>query len=210
MSRKYWSAEELRALDHLYPETSPAALAARFGCSERAVYTQAAARGLRKSEVYMARLHSGNQLSESGAATRFHKGHVPHNAGQKGWQAGGRSAQTQFKKGQKPRGWRPVGSERITKDGLVQVKMTDTGYPPRDWLGKHRVIWEAENGPMPKGHIVVFVNGNRRDFRIENLECISRAENMRRNSVHRLPKELAQVVLLMGAVQRQINKRTKA
>jgi hypothetical protein len=43
------------------------------------------------------------------------------------------------------------------------------------------------------------------------LELISRAENMRRNSYHtRYPKEVAQLIQLRGALNRQINKRLKA
>ena len=47
-------------------------------------------------------------------------------------------------------------------------------------------------------------------FRItpDVVECISRRENMLRNSVHtRLPKPLASLVQLRGALQRQINRR---
>jgi hypothetical protein len=51
----------------------------------------------------------------------------------------------------------------------------------------------------------VFINGNRDDLRIENLDCLPRRELMRRNSVHNLPKELVQVVRLKGALQRKIN-----
>ncbi|WP_143141817.1 HNH endonuclease signature motif containing protein, partial [Enterococcus devriesei] len=32
------------------------------------------------------------------------------------------------------------------------------------------------NGPIPKNHIVVFMNNDKTDFRIENLKCISRRE----------------------------------
>ncbi len=45
---------------------------------------------------------------------------------------------------------------------------------------------------------------------LDRLECITRRENMARNTVHNLPKELARLVQLQGAVKRQINKRSKA
>ena len=43
----------------------------------------------------------------------------------------------------------------------------------------------------------------------DKVECISRAENMKRNSYHRYGKEIASLVQLRGAINRQINKRSK-
>lgn len=40
----------------------------------------------------------------------------------------------------------------------------------------HHYIWEKANGPVPKGFSIVFVNGNKRDVRIENLHMLSVAE----------------------------------
>lgn len=145
----------------------------------------------------------------SGRTGRFENGHVPHNKGRKGWCAGGNSIKTRFKKGSRPQTWVPVGSERTTKDGILQRKISDTGYPPRDWISVHSLVWEEHHGPIPKGHIVVFKNGDRADIRIGNLELISRAENMRRNTIHNMPPALADVCRLRGVLNRHINKRTK-
>jgi hypothetical protein len=57
--------------------------------------------------------------------------------------------------------------------------------------------------------VIVFKDKNREHIEIENLECISRRDLMLRNTVHRLPKELVQVVQLKGALQRQINNRIR-
>ncbi|MCV5968883.1 hypothetical protein, partial [Lactococcus petauri] len=63
------------------------------------VYAKAMRLGLRKSAEFMAtsdktgRILRGGKLSQ---ATQFQKGHTTWNAGRKGWQAGGRSAETQF------------------------------------------------------------------------------------------------------------------
>jgi hypothetical protein len=117
--------------------------------------------------------------------------------------------ETQFKPGQKPHTWQPVGSERVNADGYRQIKMTDTGYPPKDWVMVHILLYEKHHGPVPKGHVIVFKDKNREHIEIENLECISRRDLMLRNTVHRLPKELVQVVQLKGALQRQINNRIR-
>lgn len=112
---------------------------------------------------------------------------------------------TRFKKGHRPQTWVPIGSKRITKDGILQTKVSDTGYTPRDWKSVHSLLWEAHNGPVPAGHIVVFRNGNRRDIRIENLELITRVENMRRNSIHNLPEALAETCRTLGVLHRHIH-----
>jgi hypothetical protein len=73
----------------------------------------------------------------------------------------------------------------------------------------HSEIWIAENGPLPPDHICVFRDGDHTNLSIDNIECISRQEHMHRNSVHRLPKELAEVAQLRGALKRRINKLEK-
>lgn len=47
-------------------------------------------------------------------------------------------------------------------------------------------------------------NGDRRDFRLENLELVSRAEWMRRNSRHNLPADLGELITLRAALTRRL------
>src|SRR5690606_22145051 len=109
----------------------------------------------------------------------FRKGMVPWNRGLKGYMGANR---TSFRKGNKPWTWLPVGSERISKDGTLQRKVSDTGYGPRDWKAVHAILWESVHGPVPKGHIVVFKAGISKEEKLRpvigSLECISRVENM--------------------------------
>ena len=174
------------------------------------MYNKAGVLGLCKSAAFLRSPESGifSPGNQKGRATQFKPGHHPHNKGIKGWSAGGNSIKTQFKKGNRPQTWVPIGSERITKDGILQRKISDTGYRPRDWKSVHSLLWEKHHGPVPVGCIVVFKNGNK-NLHIDNLECISRAENMRRNSIHNIPKELADVCRLKGVLNRRINERIK-
>lgn len=143
---------------------------------------------------------------------RFHKGHTSWNKGMKGWNSGGRSAETRFKPGQLPHTWKPIGTYRVNADGYLDRKVSDTGYPPRDWVAVHRLVWAEAHGPIPAGHSVTFKPG-RRTTELERitpdaLELVSRQELMRRNSVHsRLPPELARLVQLRGALIRKIRNR---
>ncbi len=207
MFGKPWTAAENRLLRRLYARTPTAKIARKLRRTVTTVYQHAAVLGLRKSAAYLASPAAGRLDGLRGAACRFPKGNVPWNAGKKGWTAGGRSKLTRFKKGSKPHNYVALGSERVTKDGILQRKVRDTGYPPRDWQAVHALVWIERNGKIPKRHIVVFRDRNRRNFDPANLECISRVENMRRNTYHRYPKEIARLIQLRGALNRQINKR---
>lgn len=139
---------------------------------------------------------------------RFEKDHEPWNKGMKGWQAEGVQA-TQFKKGHMPKNWKPVGSERFDKDGVLVVKVSDTRNKKNDWKAKHMMIWQRLHGPIPKGHFVVFRNKNKSDFDPSNLLLVNRAENMQRNShYNNYPPEIYKLIQLKGVLNRQINMRT--
>lgn len=208
-TRKPWSAAEDENLREAYPHRATCDLTAEFGRSVTAIYGRARTLGLGKSEAFLASPEAHRLDVIKGGATRFKKGHKPHNAGLKGWQAGGRAAATKFKKGQRSVNWKPIGSERVC-DGVVQRKILDTGYPPHDWVAKHALIWIEQNGPIPDGHMVIFRDGDRSNFDPANLECISRAENMRRNTLHRrYPKPIVEAIMLRAAVVRKINRRLK-
>ena len=76
---------------------------------------------------------------------------------------------------------KPIGSE-TWKGGYLYIKVNDTPMRGDDamkireenWVKKHQYIWEQIYGKVPNGHIVVFLDGNRANFNIENLYCIPR------------------------------------
>ena len=201
-----WTEREVRILRRAYPRLPTAALEAKLKRPITHIYAKANNEGIHKSAAYFATPASGRFAGRHGLATRFKPGNVPWNLGMS-YQAGGRAAETQFKPGARPHSWLPIGSERITTDGLRQRKLTDTGYPPRDWVPVHRLLWESHHGPVPRGCLIVFRDRDRTHIAIDNLECITRAENMHRNTCHRYPKEVARLVQLRGALVRQINRR---
>ena len=209
--RRFWTKKELDVLKKHYMDTPTRDLAIRLCRSERSIYKKAEGLCLRKSKEYLnsaaaGRLYPGHKRGKS---TQYKPGNLPHNFGKKGWQAGGNAPKTQFKTGHRPHNQVSIGSERITKDGIRQRKISDTGYVPRDWKSVHSIVWESHFGPVPAGHIVVFRDGNKKDFSSDNLELITRAENMRRNTIHRLPEALADVCRIRGYLNRRINKRMK-
>jgi hypothetical protein len=111
--------------------------------------------------------------------------------------------------------YKPIGTERIA-DGQLQRKVTDdpSVYPARRWVAVARLVWEAANGPVPAGHAVAFKPGkattDRARITLDVLELVSRAELMRRNTRHRFPPELNQLLALKAALTRKINNRSKS
>lgn len=212
MNGKSWSAEEIELLEYCYEDTATAELAQLLGRPIGTVYQAAAKRGLKKSDEFMAspaacRLRRGDEV---GKQYRFKPGIVPHNKGLRrpGW-APGRMRETQFRKGHKPQTWRPVNSTRYSKDGYLQLKVTDTGYSSRDWVGVHILLWEEAHGPVPASHAVCFKDGDKENIELPNLELLSRGELMRRNTIHNLPKPLVEVIMLNGALKRKIRRKLR-
>jgi hypothetical protein len=136
---------------------------------------------------------------------KFKKGHAPWNKGMKGLQIGGKK--TRFKPGHIPRNCSPVGAIRILKDGYLEIK---TAMGRDMWVLLNRWNWKQHYGEYPpKGSTLVFKDGNKQNCEIDNLELLSRSELMQKNSLHRLPKEIAEICRLRGALNRKINEKVK-
>lgn len=202
-----WSAAELRQVRKRYAHERSDAIALDLGRPVHQVYQTAARLGLHKSKAYLkSGLPDINKKANGGC---FLKGLTPWNKGKKLGPARGRSALTTFKKGQRPHTWRPIGTLRVT-DGYVYKKIYEGREPVRrNWEMVHILLWRQHHGKIPRGHIVVFRNKDRKDIRIENLELITKAENMRRNTIHNLPEPVKDLIRMTGILKRAINKRNK-
>lgn len=115
----------------------------------------------------------GNNNINSGVTGYFQKGGVSHNKGKKGYYTPG-SEKGWFKKGQEPVNHKPVGSERVDVDGYTLIKTAE----PNVWELKHKVIWTEKNGPVPNGHVLTFLDGDKSNIVIENIKLITMNESM--------------------------------
>lgn len=114
-----------------------------------------------------------NNNLNTGRTGCFEKGHIPANKGQKmSPEVYEKIKRTMFKKGDMPVNHRPVGSERITRDGYIEVKVAE----PNKWKLKHRCVWENENGKIPNGHAILFLDGNKLNVDISNMKLVKRSE----------------------------------
>lgn len=132
--------------------------------------------------ITMSRLkgYIANHKLNTGRTGRFEKGHIPANKGTHPPTVG-RMGETQFKKGGLPPNTKPIGYERITKDGYIEVKVKMRPSSPLcndNFVLKHRLVWEEVNGPIPDGYTINFLDGNKQNCSIENLALLSRAEHL--------------------------------
>jgi len=120
-------------------------------------------------------------------AGRFKKGLVPHNKGNADFYHNmPEEVKERVKRGHFPKGNEPMNTAE--KDGTIRIRHEGTRpyqyirLSKSKWRPLHQVIWEAENGPQPKGHVVRFRDGNTLNTCLENLQLISRSENMKLNN----------------------------
>lgn len=109
----------------------------------------------------------------------FKKGQIPMNKGKKmSPEVYERVKHSMFHKGHTPVNHRPVGSERINVDGYTEIKVAE----PNKWRLKQRVIYEEHYGvELTKNDAIVFLDGNKQNFDIDNLFRLSRAALVRYN-----------------------------
>ncbi|MBP3851236.1 MAG: HNH endonuclease [Erysipelotrichaceae bacterium] len=109
---------------------------------------------------------------------RFKSGHAPFNAGTKGFIKANKGS---FKKGHQPANIVTVGTERVLSDGYTWVKINDIPKVKKsvNWIQKHKKVWlDTHPGQtLQNNELIVFLDGNRRNFDPANLEKITKQEN---------------------------------
>lgn len=158
-----------------------------------------------------------NHKFRSGRTGQFEKGRTSFNKGRKGWQSGGRSAETQFKKGRpahEARNYLPIGSTRVSKDGYIQRKVTDDPslVPARRWVAEHRLLWDAAHGPIPDGHVVVFLDADKTNIALDNLRCVPRGtlQYLNKNRLNETTGEARKAAILTAELVTRANQRARA
>lgn len=117
-----------------------------------------------------------NHKVPSGYDTRYRKKQASTTKGMK-WADFGierfeNSIKTQFKKGNIPKNRSEIGQLKQRSDGYVWIKTQD-GALNHNWVQYHRFIWEQAHGPIPEGMKIIFLDGNRSNCKLENLELVS-------------------------------------
>ena len=201
MMRCNWTMQETELLIEYYPHRSTKEVAFITGKSISQCYAKAFAMQLHKTPEYLATADSG-RLKHSRVESQFSQGHTPWNKGMKGLDIGGK--ETQFKKGHVPHNHKSVASERIDEDGYTYIKIAD----PRKWVLKHRHIYEQHHGTLEPHMVVTFIDKDISNFAIENLEAITKVENMERNRITKYPQPIQQAVKTLNKLWHAIKSKT--
>lgn len=201
MTRQIWTPEYLDWLRKHYPTMTPAEMAPamneQFGISVTAKQVRSALRN--------------HKITQGERTGRFEKGQKPWNLGKTGYMG---ANTTSFKSGNRPHNKRRLWTERISKDGYIAVSVPErnpyTGHPTR-FKHKHVWLWEAANGPKPKGTAVIFKDGDNRNFDQGNLLLVGRTELLAMNlhDYKGQPKELKPSVLALARVEAKAGIRTR-
>lgn len=187
----------------LFPTYPTEHVAEIMGMSVCSINGRANLLNLKKDPKYLQEIKecTNRSLHEHGIAYRFPKGHVPQNKGKKmPPELRAKVESTFFKKGQKPHNTKFDGYERINSEGYTEVRMAERVFVP-----KHRLIWKQHYGRIPEGHIIIFADGDRRNFAIENLVCVSRGDHAILNKNKKYGPEIAQNALLLSKLRNQLN-----
>ena len=209
--RSKWTEKDIEMLRLYYCDTQLKDLSKLLGKSAQSIYGMAYKLGFKRSEFFLAENCRFKKGTNTGANFRFKKGQTSWNKGVKKDQyiekmpndSYLKMIKTCFKKGNTPHNACPVGYEVLRKDkggkSYWMIKIAESSK----LVYKHKHIWEQANGPITKGHNIIFKDGNTHNCTIENLECISNAELMRRNSIQRFPPELISTIKLLHKLKRK-------
>ena len=188
--RHIWSDEEKQYLAEITPGRGYKEIQSMMSCKFGFDYTRHQIKGA----------ITRNKLN-TGRTGRFEKGRATWNKGTKGLT---KANVTSFKKGQKPHNYKPLGSERITKDGYCEIKVSETG---RRWRPKHVLIYEKHHGKVPKGSAVIFLDGDKRNFDIDNLYLVTRSQlaMLNKNSLIQKDAELTKTAINVVDLMKKIS-----
>jgi hypothetical protein len=193
-----YSEEVIQYVIEYYPTMRTSEMAKVLGISENKIHQLANTRGIKKSKEYLREVH-GKVVAIAGIENRFYKGHEPWNKGIKG--RNNAPEHTLFKPGHLPANHKPIGWTRVDSEGYHWMKIAE-GL--KGWVMIHRLAWEMENGPIPEGKFLRFIDGNKDNWQVENLALVDRESNMRLNTIHRYPEEVKVAMKMLSKLKRKI------
>lgn len=170
-----WTNEEIEFLRVNYPEYDCNELLRKFNEQFKEQITKCSLKAA-----------LGRYNIKSGRTGHWQKGHTPYTKG-KTWdeymskEGQANSRKTWFNKERTVNNAIhnevPVGTEYVFRDYIVvKTDKPDGNLARRWWKFKHHIVWEEAYGPIPKDHVVIFADGNKRNFELDNLILIKRSE----------------------------------
>jgi hypothetical protein len=204
-TRRLWTEKECEVMISMFANNYTIDICKILNRTYGSICSQANIMNLKKSDEFrsMELQKQADRLKIVGAKFRYSKGREPENKGKPmSKELYDKCKATMFKKGNEPHNTCFDSHERISKDGYIEVRIRKGKY-----VSKHRHLWEQSNGKLPKGYILIFKDKNQQNTSLDNLELISREENMRRNTIHRFPNELKTTIRLINKLKKTINEK---
>lgn len=136
------------------------------------------------------------------------KGYAPPGC-EKGWFKPG------VRRGRANAIYQPVGAERTSREGYLERKINDAMPFNRRWRAVHLIEWEAVHGPLPEGHILKNLSGDRTNTAPSNYEAIPRALLPRLNGrfgrgYDAAPEEVKPTILAIAKLEHRAREARKA
>lgn len=206
MQKRYWTDEERQIVREMFADHYTAEIAKKLNRGYSSISSEARKLGIKKSPAFkqMEKQKQSDRLQKDGAMYRFPKGNVSHNKGKKmPAHVYEKVKKSFFKKGHINHNALADFEETVHVDnrGVPVVKIKVPGN--RRVIYKSVYVWEAHNGKkVPKGYNIVFKDGDTLNFTPDNLECISNAELLQRNTLHQWPKELQTIIKLNNKLKK--------
>lgn len=93
------------------------------------------------------------------------------------------------------RTWAPKGAEKLRPDGYIYIKVAND-----EWVPKHRYIYEQHYGKIPEDCVVMFLDGDKTNFELDNLRLVERKKQLLASSRNLLTddKEINETALLIA------------
>jgi hypothetical protein len=161
---------------------------------------------LNATKASICNLMTRNEIRCGVLPKTWQKGSIPWNKGaaycapgsERGW----------FKPGKVPHTAKPVGTVRKISEGYLEIKIADGA---RKWRGLHLLVYESLIGHIPKGHCVIFGDGNPCNLSPDNLVLVSRAQLLVMNHCKLIysKSELTKIGALAAKVKILAKKRKK-
>lgn len=150
----------------------------------------------------------------TGRTGRIEKGSEPWNTGKKMPPGKGgnhpNARKTQFtpgvRRGAATRLYKPIGTERLSKEGYLERKVHDGMPLQARWRAVHLIRWEEVHGPVPEGMCLKCLDGDRRNTDPANWTAVSRGvlpflNGHRGHSYEETPDGLKPAVLALARLK---------
>lgn len=204
-----FTQSEIEKVKELFPNNYTGNIAKELNRSYTSIANLAFKLGIKKSEDFK-RLElerQGKRLRVVGVKSQFLKGSIPANKGKRmPYELYAKVKPTMFNKGNIPFNAKKPYEEVLRKDKSGRYYWMIKIPNEIRLKYKHIFIWEAAYGKIEKGYNIVFKDKNSLNCKLENLECLSNAELMRRNTIHRFPEELKSTIRLVNKLKAKCQK----